>query len=277
MMDSLRRWLFVRTSIASDGFVQMQRVLAQGEPSDAALRAMQRLLEDDDAEPLLLEVARTERAFAAIPPEQFGQTRPRPSARRFGPAFVRRIQDRLKPYMSPLLADNFEYQRIASFRHWTQVVEMAKQHRIDEQESQLFEMIAKLEAKINASGTTNRADFALVLREEKDLYQELAAHRAKTRTALVTIAAERYRRAYGKWPGSIDALIHNYLAKTPMDPFDGAPIRMQPAGKDLVIYSVGVDRTDDGGNLGLHSTGRRDIGFWLWDVGRRRQPARKAP
>ena len=38
-----------------------------------------------------------------------------------------------------------------------------------------------------------------------------------------------------------------YLAAIPADPFDGKPLRYKKAQKGYVIYSIGLDRQDDGG------------------------------
>jgi hypothetical protein len=43
-----------------------------------------------------------------------------------------------------------------------------------------------------------------------------------------------------------------------------------------VIYSVGLDRVDDGGNVkGNPMTAGSDLGFRLWDPDRRRQAPKK--
>jgi hypothetical protein len=46
-------------------------------------------------------------------------------------------------------------------------------------------------------------------------------------------------------------------------------------GDNLVIYSVGPDGVDEGGAIWRTASGGLgpDLGFRLWDVDRRRQPA----
>jgi hypothetical protein len=61
----------------------------------------------------------------------------------------------------------------------------------------------------------------------------------------------------------------------PADPFDGKPLRYRRNRDGIVVYSVGLDLTDNNGHIDhrrLNETGV-DIGFRVWDVGRRRQPA----
>ncbi len=99
---------------------------------------------------------------------------------------------------------------------------------------------------------------------------------AHLRSTLVALAAERYRLAEGKWPDSLDALVPTYLPKVPADPYDGKPLRLRKLDDGLVIYSIGPDREDNQGTLdrkGNDPKGK-DIGFRLWDVGRRRGTAK---
>ena len=43
----------------------------------------------------------------------------------------------------------------------------------------------------------------------------------------------------------------------------------------MVVYSVSLDRQDNGGNITDNPTiAGADLGFRLWDVNRRRQPAK---
>ena len=60
----------------------------------------------------------------------------------------------------------------------------------------------------------------------------------------------------------------------PADPFTGGPLRFRRLDDGIVIYSVGADRKDDGGDLGpSQNKSGKDIGFRLWDVSQRRQEA----
>lgn len=65
--------------------------------------------------------------------------------------------------------------------------------------------------------------------------------------ARAVIAMERFRLANGRWPGSLDELVPEYLDTVPLDRFDGAPLRYRLAEGFPILYSIGVDRSDDGG------------------------------
>jgi hypothetical protein len=97
------------------------------------------------------------------------------------------------------------------------------------------------------------------------------------RCAYVAMALERYRRDHGRWPDTLDALVPNYLTAVPADPQDGKPLRFKRRPDGVVVYWIGLDGTDDGGNINRRNYLAKgsDQGFELWDVKQRRQPARE--
>jgi hypothetical protein len=113
-----------------------------------------------------------------------------------------------------------------------------------------------------------------VQKETSDLYQVQASSQAALRATLAAVAAERYRRIHGTWPESLGALVPDFLAKVPLDPYDGQPLRLRHRDPGLVIYSVGPDGHDDDGNLDRTKPKGpgTDVGTQLWEVAQRRQP-----
>jgi hypothetical protein len=71
---------------------------------------------------------------------------------------------------------------------------------------------------------------------------------AQLRVVCTVIAVERYRLANGTVPDSSSVLAPQFLAAVPTDPFDGQPLRYKKLGKGYVVYSVGEDGKDDGGD-----------------------------
>jgi hypothetical protein len=100
--------------------------------------------------------------------------------------------------------------------------------------------------------------------------------RAQLRLTAVGLAAERYRQAHGRWPRALDELVPEYLAAVPLDPFNGQPLKLSKHDQGIVIYSVGADGVDNGGaiNAANPNVAGSDIGFRLWNVKHRRQPAK---
>jgi len=62
----------------------------------------------------------------------------------------------------------------------------------------------------------------------------------------ILIALKCHKMKTGKLPGTLDALVPDYIDKIPSDDFDGKPMRYSP--KKKLIYSVGEDMKDDGGD-----------------------------
>jgi hypothetical protein len=104
---------------------------------------------------------------------------------------------------------------------------------------------------------------------------------AHVRCMIAALAAERYRLAHGAWPESLDRLTPALLTEVPLDPFDGEPLRYRRFAEGVVVYSVGEDGRDDGGQVRPEELAQpKDVGWRLWDVKHRRQaprPKEKAP
>lgn len=66
---------------------------------------------------------------------------------------------------------------------------------------------------------------------------------------LIAIALELYRRRHGDYPKSLDQLSPDLLPNVPRDRFTGATMGYQVKDDQVVVYSVGRDRDDDGGVL----------------------------
>jgi hypothetical protein len=66
---------------------------------------------------------------------------------------------------------------------------------------------------------------------------------------LVALALELYHRQHGSWPQSLDELVPQLLPQVPPDRYDGKPIKYRVLDGQPLLYSVGVDRKDDGGRL----------------------------
>jgi hypothetical protein len=82
----------------------------------------------------------------------------------------------------------------------------------------------------------------------------------------VAIAATRYRVDHGDYPPSADRLVPEYLDAIPLDPFNGQPLRFKKTSDgSVVIYSVGSDGVDDGGQVEKPRDGKHpaDVGIIL--------------
>ncbi len=67
--------------------------------------------------------------------------------------------------------------------------------------------------------------------------------------AITAIALQRFKLAQGHFPAHLSELIPAYLTTTPLDPVDGQPLRYRlQADGNFLLYSVGKNGVDDGGN-----------------------------
>ncbi len=64
---------------------------------------------------------------------------------------------------------------------------------------------------------------------------------------LTAIALELYHHREGKWPTNLDELVPRYLPAVPLDRITGDDIKFVIKNDRPVVYSVGMDRQDDGG------------------------------
>ena len=86
---------------------------------------------------------------------------------------------------------------------------------------------------------------------------------------IVACALERYRLAHGELPQTLDALTPQFIQKIPTDVLTGEPLKYQRnADGKFLLYSVGWNEKDDGGQVVMHggSSGSVDItkGDWVW-------------
>jgi hypothetical protein len=259
-----------RTACTMIAVQSIERSLAQGEPSDIALKDLRSLLEEEEAFPVLLVAARGERAIAErfLQGVRSGQV---PSVTAVFGTKPGRFQ--IGNFDLEDLAYRFYFksssgQHAALLNRLNELVEITRLP-IEEQPPRLaqFDISQGSQSMLVRSLTysTSKVGDAVV------------RSKAGLRCALVAIALERYRRVHGRWPESLTALVPEYLPRVPIDPYDGAPLRFRRLTDRVVVYSVSLDRQDNGGNITDNPTiPGADLGFRLWDVNRRRQPAKKA-
>lgn len=85
--------------------------------------------------------------------------------------------------------------------------------------------------------------------------------------ATVACALERHRLAHGQYPETLDLLVPRFIEKIPTDVINGGLLkyRREPDGA-FVLYSVGWNETDEGGEASLTKSGAADPnhGDWVW-------------
>ncbi|PWT82613.1 MAG: hypothetical protein C5B58_07915, partial [Acidobacteria bacterium] len=266
----------VRSGCLGASLLRVERILAQGNPTEDALHQMQELLEEEDRRPVFYRTVRGERALNDHCLDLFARgLLPRGMLERWldTPAFgnfktnyawldawiksfqVTRAMNNIPAGRARLLQINNELVAIAQLPAEDQMESLRRLHSSIANEPALARAFAVPPAKV---GDANLRTIARI------------------RTAITIIALERYRLKYGRWPDTLAELSPEFLAKPLLDPFAKTPLRMKRMTDGLVVYSVSADGIDDDGDVDANHPGTpgRDVGFRLWDSDKRRQPAK---
>jgi hypothetical protein len=255
---------FVRASWSRRAVRAVEAVLAQGEASPKSLEGLQRALTEEAEEPTQLAAARASRvfydqAFAAMRSGKMTRANFGLRSSVFGPT-----------------GDNFiDGSRAracqAAYLHYgNELVEIAKLPD-DGQQDRLKSLTPPSQQLPLLLDALSRGEDGL------SVWRAFHRTKAELRCAAAALAAERYRLATKHWPERLDELVPDYLPAVPADPFDGRPLRLRRLDDGIMVYSVGPDGTDNGGNLDRKDgrTPGTDLGFQLWDVGRRGSAPRR--
>jgi len=82
------------------------------------------------------------------------------------------------------------------------------------------------------------------------------------RLTITAIALDRYKHKHGQYPPSLEGLVPEFLTAVPRDCMDGQPLRYQFKGTgQFILYSVGEDGQDNGGDASLAKSGGQP-GLW---------------
>lgn len=150
------------------------------------------------------------------------------------------------------------------YQHWVLPVVDPNTHLVSSEtlhraESAIqAEMKHHLLYKVQAMMLFRNLDYAVV---------HFAVIQADVDLARVSCALERYRLAHGEYPETLDALTPRFIGKLPHDLINGQPLhyrRMEDG--QFILYSVGWNETDDGGQVVLTKSGSvdREKGDWVW-------------
>lgn len=250
----------------------LERSLASGRTSEKDLFSVQRELEAEFQTPFFLAGLRGERANLDLMLEcvQDGD---------ISFAKFRRIIITMGPFASFLGGGNLnglslEFHSVRMYlnirgeraRHLHYLNEIAELAKLPS-----WEAFGAIEAKEKAMAANPSFGAGLISSCFKLYVADLRA-KAMLRTAYTAVALERFHLARGKWPEKVADLVPQYLSEVPLDPFDGAPLRLTRKGSAIIVYSVSQDRQDQGGVLLANPTAPgSDLGFVLHEPASRRR------
>jgi hypothetical protein len=257
--------LLIRIALNSIVTDTLERVLAQGSASEEALRIMQAALEQESKDSMWLAAMRGERAGQHYLFDNMRAGKVKVSnlggmARGGGPASVGEwLTDAFPSVMLRYYPEHLRY--------LNRTVETAK--------LPIHERVAKMqELEAEVKGTKNVLT-RLQAPALSKVHQSECRSQAMLRSAAAGLACERYWMRHKAWPASLDMLVkEKLLAAVPLDPIDGQPLRYRQTKDGIVIYSIGLDKTDNDGNIDREHPANEgvDIGFRLWNKRRLEPP-----
>jgi hypothetical protein len=98
-------------------------------------------------------------------------------------------------------------------------------------------------------------------------FQTFAEIQTKVNEAQIGCALERFRLVHGEYPATLDALMPQFIEKLPHDLIGGETLKYRRTeGGKFLLYSVGWNETDDGGQVVVAKDGSvdREKGDWVW-------------
>jgi hypothetical protein len=259
--------LLVRMAIDSVCLGQVERVLALGEPTEAALATTQKLLEDELALPLFSRSLRGERALGHwLMESQFKSKPGQVILMNIGAAWSSRtdLGSKIVLLLQAPFGGSLEANEALCLETLTELMEVSKKPEPEQEPA--FDRIQKL-----STDWAQPSLFRMLLPTLLKVREAYLRVKARMRSAVAAIAAERYRRKHGAWPARLEQLVPTELLQVPTDPFDGKPLRILRVDDGLIIYSIGADKVDDGGQVTSVSGLPADTGFRLWDRNKRGQ------
>lgn len=202
--------------------VLLEHVLAQTQPSDEALAAMQTALEWETT----LELRQALRGVRAHGWDRIEKLLAGDTAHQW----IAMNRSSVRGYVSQYVQVASVGDAIDFLRGMNRLLAAAEQP-LDGRHDQLMQLIQSWEDA--------RPLFRPLVRYGEEAVSEHYWSQAFLRSAIVGVAAERYRIKNGSWPPSPAAIAkEGYLSSVPIDPYDGQPLRWDEKGDGIAICSV---------------------------------------
>jgi hypothetical protein len=214
----------VRLAMWEIDFTSVAAVLQNGHPSDAALRRLQSALAEADAPDQLHRVMLAERVFGLAEMQPLVSGEP---PDRSGSDVVESVPARLWGRLwFPWMRARDVLPTLRELARMVQATAYPWPRPLDDVPS------------ANTDGAAMQ------------MYSERTASMlGSVRCAQVAVAIECYRRTHPTRPSALAELLGEDIDVLPPDPFTGGTLRYQQGNEGYVVYSVGSNRVDDGGEV----------------------------
>jgi hypothetical protein len=183
------------------------------------------------------------------------------------PTIWRKIMD-LPNHAIDLAPRGWVYQNMAVC---ARMIQIQKENILDTNQNMIPRRTELAAKKIAKSLDNHHSPFYLLARIAASnltkAMQACAFNQTLANQAQIACALERYHLAHDQYPETLDALAPQFIEKLPHDVIGGQPLhyRRTEDGKFL-LYSVGWNEADDGGQVAFKKDGSedRENGDWVW-------------
>jgi murein DD-endopeptidase MepM/ murein hydrolase activator NlpD len=152
-------------------------------------------------------------------------------------------------FPSPWLRPLYTHRIVKALRAWSELTDIAHKPW-PERAALAVGPVARYSVGYSVNERPDRAVSSpgmAVMWFEQAIQPDTLIHDRSSRTA---VAIERYRRSHGEaLPAALTDLVPTYLTEIPEDPITGQPLLYRAAADAYIVYSVGPDGKDDGGDL----------------------------
>jgi hypothetical protein len=260
----------VRMVIRGVAVSSLERTLAQGQASEKALSRVQRLLEDEEAVPVLEILLRGERALLNVTMKEIESGKVAPGQLMTGldadsGSGGNKVGDLWLNFAGGIMAKRAHPVLLRTLTEYIEASRLPPQEQV--------ERFAQIES--TAQPPRAHVFVKLLPPAMSKVAASSVRSQAGLRCAIAALAVERFRLTKERWPKSLDEVVAaKLLAALPTDPYDGQPLRYKMLDDRILIYSVGPDLEDNGGNLDRQKPIEKgiDLGFQLWNPEQRRKP-----
>jgi len=126
----------------------------------------------------------------------------------------------------------------------------------------IFDEASRNLKKSSVHGSPFKLLAAIAIPNFSKAEQTIAHNQSMVNEAQIACALERYWLAHGEYPESLDVLLPQFIEKLPHDIIGGQPLHYRRTdGGKFLLYSVGWNETDDGGQDGGNDFTKGD---WVW-------------
>jgi hypothetical protein len=252
------------SNIACQGIAlsDIQTALGHGSASLSVMESLQQRLELESRDSPYLVGSRGERAMCD---RAFQYLTAHPSARL--PFFSSRSYLWRLPIAERLIAFlglDLPFHHASYLHAMNRVVEISK-----EPPERWCAQLEKLQSPLDvtrAAGELLGAPHPWIMNRGANAFRQRIA---QLRCMTLLVAVERYRIKTNHWPARLNDLVPAYVASIPVDPYDGKPLRYRIIADGVVVYAIGADLEDNGGQIRpqakkIDDPGT-DVGFQLWN------------